>query len=80
MGRWIICRSWGRKPCAIHLSVLPVGVKNSQRNLELSEVCEDSNRPTQTPNDRGVVSERDKKQEKRVEKHKPERKVTQKRI
>ncbi len=52
----------------IHLSVLPVGLKNSQRNLELSEVCEDSNRPTRTPNDRGVVNERDKKQEKRVEK------------
>ncbi len=58
----------------IHLSGVPVGVKNSQRNLELLEVCEDSNRPTHTPNDRGVVNERGKKQEKRVEKHKPERK------
>lgn len=67
-----------------HLSVLPVGAKNSQRNLELLEVCEDSNRPTRTSNDtsqnRWIVNERDKKQEKKIEKDKPERKVTQKKI
>jgi len=67
-----------------HLSVLPVGAKNSVRNLELLEVCEDSNRPTHTSNDtsqkRWIVNERDKKQEKKIEKDKPERKVTQKKI
>lgn len=65
----------------VHLLVLPVGAKNSQRNLEL---LEDPNRPTRTSNDtsrkRWIVNERDKKQEKKIEKDKPERKVNQKKI
>lgn len=41
----LIRRLWKIKPYALaHLSVLPVGAKNSQRNLEL---LEEPNRPTQ---------------------------------